>query len=67
MSGWMPVGPQSEAIDALAKAMLRTDNVPAANPDEFHARVVAGVLIRELRVLGFAVVPLGKEQEERAH
>lgn len=55
MKRWMPATPGSEAIEALAQAMLRTGYVPAGSKDEFHARVAADALIRELRTLGFAV------------
>jgi hypothetical protein len=51
----MAASPDAEVTDALAQAMLRTGYVPAANQDEFHARVAAGVLIRELRALGYEV------------
>jgi hypothetical protein len=49
MAGWMSATPVAEAIDALAQAMLRTGYVPAATQDEFHARVAADVILRELR------------------
>ena len=60
MMGWMPATPGAEAIDALAQAMLRTGYVPAATQDEFHARVAADVIVRELRALGYDVVPLAE-------
>ena len=53
----MPASSGAEAVEALAQAMIRTGHIPAAAKDELHARVAAGVLIRELRVLGYAVVP----------
>ena len=65
MAGWTPATPVAEAINALAQAMLRTGYVPAATQDEFHARVVADVLIRELRELGYEITSLGsKERSE---
>lgn len=62
MAGWIPATPVAEAIDALAQAMLRTGYVPAATQDEFHARVAADVLIRELRILGYEVTPVGPKE-----
>jgi hypothetical protein len=53
----MPAGPGSEAIEALAQAMLRTGYVPSATQDEFHARVAAEVLVREMRELGYEIRP----------
>jgi len=52
---WMAASPGAEATDALAEAMIRTGYVPAANQDEFHARVAADVIIRELKTLGYSV------------
>ena len=60
MTGWMPATPEAESIDALAQAMLRTGYVPATTQDEFHARVAAGVILRELWALGYDVAPLAK-------
>jgi hypothetical protein len=68
MSGWMPANPAAEATEALAQAMLRTGYVPTATKDEFHARVVAGVLIRELQTLGYQLVKAAAtEGVERSH
>ena len=58
MAGWMPATPIAETIEALAQAILRTRYVPAATQDEFHARMAADVVIRELRTLGYEIVPV---------
>ena len=58
MNRWIPATPTAAAIDALAQAMLRTGYVSADEKDEFHARVAAGVLIRELENLGYSVTPV---------
>jgi Tfp pilus assembly protein PilW len=63
MAGWMTATPVAEAIEALAQAMLRTGYVPAAIQDEFHARVAADVLVRELRTMGYDVVPTVQETD----
>ena len=68
MSGWIAANPAAEAIEALTQAMLRTGYVPAATKDEFHARVAAGVLIRELQTLGYQMVRSpATETVERPH
>ena len=68
MSGWMAANPAAEATEALTQAMLRTGYVPAATKDEFHARVAAGILIRELQTLGYEVVKAATtEGVERSH
>ena len=58
MSGWIPATSGAEAIEALAQAMRRTGYAPAALQDEFHDRVAADAIIRELRALGYAVMPV---------
>ncbi len=65
MTGWMPATPGAEAIDALAQAMQRTGYVPAAIQDEFHARVAADVIIRELRALGYTITPVATQDSEQ--
>jgi hypothetical protein len=61
MEKWMPAGPNAEAIEALAQAMLRTGYIPSSITDEFHVRVTAEVLTRELRALGYAIKPLSED------
>ncbi len=58
MSGWMPATAGAEAIEALALAMSRTGYTPSTTQDEFHVRVAADVIIRELKTLGYALTPL---------
>jgi hypothetical protein len=54
----MPAGTNAEAIEALAQAMLRTGYVPSAIIDEFHARVAAAVLVRDMQALGYEIRPV---------
>jgi hypothetical protein len=58
MSGWMPATAAAEEIDVLAQAMSRAGYTPAATQDEFHARVAADVIVRELRALGYRITPV---------
>ncbi len=58
MSGWMPATSGAEAIEALALAMSRTGYMPTVTQDEFHARVAADGIIRELKALGYALTPI---------
>lgn len=45
-------------VAALTRAMVQTRYVPGPVTDEFHAQVAAGVLIRELKTLGWRLVRL---------
>jgi replicative DNA helicase len=62
MKGYMPASPAAETTDALARAMVQTGYVPAANQDEFVAIVAADVLIRQLRQLGYEIKRILKTQ-----
>jgi hypothetical protein len=66
-SGWTAANPTAEATDAIAQATLRTGYVPADTPDVFHVRVAAGMLIRELEVLGFQVVRVDRVGADAKH
>ena len=57
MIGWIQVAPSAEVIDAVAKALHWTGYLPETMQDEFHTRVAAEVLVRELRALGCEIIP----------
>ena len=54
----VPPTPPTDDAAALARAMMRTRYVPGPTIDDFHAGVAAGVLIRELKAMGWGLVRL---------
>jgi hypothetical protein len=64
MKRWIPATLATEAIEALAQAMLRTGYDPAYSRGEFHARIAAKVLITELETLGYKVMPVAATSEQ---